>query len=447
LLFVSEKSFQYILFNTEDKFLFLKNPSLYSNHLSDGKNDYYNTNYWKLNYLFNRPIDFDYPHTQLGWSGFFYRSYEHLNEKDIKNRRPVLLFGDSFAMCSDTVQCFEDILNSDEEFSKNNYLLNYGVGGYGVDQISILFNEAVDRFKNPIVIFSLLTSDMDRSLLQARDGQKPYFVLEKNELILKGTPISLSSNDFFHKNPPDIHSYLFNKYKGSNLNIFKNQEDELEQYIYKSKALNKAILLKTIQKLKENKTDFLFLIFHPEHFSSNDWRLEFLKELFINNDVPYLCDLDLRETDNTFEEYNPFNYALKDDGHPTTYLNKLVSSEIKKFTLKPDYRINFKPENYLSYIESKIIKDVKYYKRLILKSPKWLESIKLKASQRNITADSMIYLDALYKANEIKDVLYYKRKIQSNHLWLKATKEKALTRSIPLDSMVTLEAEYMLQNN
>lgn len=444
-LLISELVFRFILFKSGDRFSSLKVPSYYSDHVRTDNQDYYNDNYWKLNYLFNRPMDFDYPHATLGWSGFFYRSYEHLDEKSIKQRKPVLLYGDSFAMCADSVLCFEDILNNDSVFSANHYLLNYGVGGYGVDQISILFKGSVDRFNKPFVIFSLLTSDLDRSMLKVRDGQKPYYTLSNGNLELNGTSISLSSSEFFKQNPPEINSYLWNRFKSSQFSFLNDDKNRLNDYIQQSKALNKAILLDVFKKLKETNTDFVFLIFHPETGSELDWRLTFLRDLFQEYKIPYMCDLDIREADNTFSEYNPFNYALENDGHPTTYLNQLIAKDLKRYILNPKYRKNYSSENYNDFQKSRVIKDVKYYKRLISKSPEWMNAIKQKAIDRNIPLDSMIYLDALYKADEVKDVWYYQRKIRKDTAWLKLIESKAMERGVSLDSMIYLDAMYLLE--
>ena len=89
-----------------------------------------------------------------------YRSASYIN-----NRRSVLLYGDSFTGCYSKGDCFEHILNGDEIFSKNNMLLNYGVGGYGVDQIYSRFKNSVDKYNNPFVVMSLMTLDLDRSIL------------------------------------------------------------------------------------------------------------------------------------------------------------------------------------------------------------------------------------------------------------------------------------------
>ncbi|MBL4710213.1 MAG: hypothetical protein JKY48_17415, partial [Flavobacteriales bacterium] len=152
--FLSEVLFRTILFSDTNLLDSLRVPEYYSDHIKNEEDAFYNDNYWKLNYLFRKPINFESPHPLLGWTGkFYWKSLDHFEQDSVKNKRPILLYGDSFAMCIDSVKCFEDYLNHDKAFIKNHFLLNYGVGGYGVDQIYLLLNETVDRFNKPFIIF------------------------------------------------------------------------------------------------------------------------------------------------------------------------------------------------------------------------------------------------------------------------------------------------------
>lgn len=173
-LILAEYIFRFILFSKIKMFESLRVPSYYVPHINCKDEDFHTVDYWKLNYLFKKDFNIEHPHPILGWTGkFSKKTLEHYNQDKLNDKRPVLLFGDSFAMCIDSVECFEEILNRDTTFSSGHYLLNYGVGGYGIDQIYLLFNATVDSFNNPFVIFSFFTTDMDRSMLYVRDAQKP----------------------------------------------------------------------------------------------------------------------------------------------------------------------------------------------------------------------------------------------------------------------------------
>ncbi len=98
-----------------------REPSFYGDYFSDD-------DYWKLRYkigdIYKPP---EHPHPLLGWVGDFDReNYRHIGDERIAGRTPVLLYGDSFAEC-ETEICFQDLLNGDKDFSKQYYLLNYGV--------------------------------------------------------------------------------------------------------------------------------------------------------------------------------------------------------------------------------------------------------------------------------------------------------------------------------
>lgn len=94
----------------------------------------------------------------------------HQDAGNIGRRRPVLLFGDSFAAGVGDAESFQNILNHDEAFSRDYYLLNYGVSGYGVDQIYLMLQHTLPLYQRTIVIFSLMTFDLDRSILTFREA-------------------------------------------------------------------------------------------------------------------------------------------------------------------------------------------------------------------------------------------------------------------------------------
>jgi hypothetical protein len=366
-LVIGELALRFMLFSKSKSFESLRDPSAYAVYPKDDSEDFSNEDYWKLVYRFRNRNNIENPQPLLGWWGFFNReTLEHVDEKQLQARRPVLLYGDSFAKCVDSVRCFEDILNNDSTFSSDHYLLNYGVGGFGIDQICLLFEETVDRFENPFVIFSLLTTDMDRSMLQFRDAQKPYFEIKGDSLELRGVPIDQSTDEFVKDNPPIIRSYLFNRFRNTILNPVKIQnQDKKKTYIEGIKELNEMIITRAHENLKKSGLGYVFLIFH------------------------------IRENDSTYASYDPYHYAIRGDGHPTSYMNTLIARELKQIILGND-NLGIVKEINNRNLGSVVSRDIEYYKNQILSSPEWLEHFKEKAEKRGITLDSMIYLDAKY---------------------------------------------------
>jgi hypothetical protein len=305
--------------------------------------------YWKLDFLFGssgyKPPKT--PHPLLGWVGWFDReTYRHDEYARIRNKRPVLLYGDSFASCSvSPKECFHGILNSDPGFSKNHFLLNYGVGGYGVSQIFLLYQKSIGQYKNPFVIVSMLTEDLDRSVLSVRVGQTPFFRIVDNSLALSGIPIGPSAESFYSKNPPEITSYLFRMFVHSDLfqkfiqsegppwrikNYFRTKPLQMREQI---EQINRHIILEIIRDLRERNLQFLFLIFHPQWaLRHDDWRDEFLIRLLDSNNVPYLSSkLMLKQhASQLHTRYEDYYLA---GGHPNGYQNRIIANELKSYLL------------------------------------------------------------------------------------------------------------------
>ena len=110
-LLIAELVFRWMVFGTNLKFQHLRNPGLYASETSD--------DYWKLYYrldgFYKPPKN---PQPVLGFISRFDRiTLDHDNIDSLKNKRPVLLYGDSFAQCIDTVECFQHILNRDSSFN------------------------------------------------------------------------------------------------------------------------------------------------------------------------------------------------------------------------------------------------------------------------------------------------------------------------------------------
>ena len=265
-LLIAELVFRWMVFGKNPKFQHLRNPGLYASETSD--------DYWKLYYrldgFYKPPKN---PQPVLGFISRFDRiTLDHDNIDSLKNKRPVLLYGDSFAQCIDTVECFQHILNRDSSFNSDYYLLNYGVGGYGVDQIYLLCSLTVNKFNNPYVIFSILPADMDRSLLTVRTGQKPFFVIENDALVLKGVPINPNPDAFFKENPPSIISYLYAYFLRSDLNPFISLNEGSPAVKKKILDLNEKIILQVERKLKSKGLEHVFLLYDPLYTADGDWR-------------------------------------------------------------------------------------------------------------------------------------------------------------------------------
>ncbi len=108
----------------------------------------------------------------------------------------MLAVGDSFTF-GDNVSDHETWPALLEDISKKKVITG-GVFGYGLDQIFLRARNLIPIYRPDILILSFIPDDIYRCRLSERTGvAKPYFDIDKNELILKNVPIPkpLKSND------------------------------------------------------------------------------------------------------------------------------------------------------------------------------------------------------------------------------------------------------------
>jgi hypothetical protein len=333
---LSEAAYRFMLFSHLPFMERYRDPSLYTDYYSDG-------DWWKLYYLFGKKEHepTKHPHHLLGWTGDFSgESYRHDEAGRIHGKRPVLLYGDSFARCL-TAQsdCFQGILNNDKEFSRQYFMLNYGVAGYGVDQIYLLLKNSIALYEHPYVVVGLYTRDLDRSILPLFVGQKPYFDVVSDDLVLRGTPISDDPTRYLSDNPPKIWSYLYRLWlyqdgRPWRLRLYLRDTDEIHR---KKLLVNEKIVVSMIRELQTRKVDHTFVIFADKNsVNEMEWREGFLLELLDRHDTPYLSSRVIIMDDAKREGRTVEDYYIPVDGHPNAYQNSLVAKELKGRILMGD---------------------------------------------------------------------------------------------------------------
>ena len=116
------------------------------------------------------------------------REYAVEKSPRVNGATRILVLGDSFT--------FGDEVSDDETFC--HYLgqllpeaevMNFGMHGYGHDQMLLLYREVARQYRPDVVIVAFVYLDMDRNLLRFRDYAKPRFVLEKGDLRLDNSPV------------------------------------------------------------------------------------------------------------------------------------------------------------------------------------------------------------------------------------------------------------------
>lgn len=438
----AEFIFRKLIFGKSEAFKNLRDPGYYSDYLNED-------NYWKLYYLFggeSKPPE--NPHPLLGWVGDFNRNtLIHNNAWNIGSKRPVLLYGDSYAQCMPEVLCFQDLLNNTPGFNESHYLINYGVGGYGVDQIQLLFDSTIHFYRDPFVVFSLMVYDLDRTPMSFRTGQKPYYSIVGNSLKLNGVPVDPDPDNFLKNNPPDINSYLYRRFLYSNLNVLSDSLNKKlkrwDEATQNKIALNTAILEGVLKKLKENNIDFVFLVFHylkpgdDEFKVENDdnWRDVFLKEFLAKNEIPFIWSKDLIKKDSAYNGSNYEKYMLLDNGHPTTYFNQIIAREINHRLIENEDIKHNRIDAVVSRIQ---------------RSESWLASIKLKAEKANmplaeaLRGDAQFLIDQMVSSHKVfPGIGYFERKIETDSIWRHAVSEKAKQNRKSLNEQITEDARFV----
>ena len=349
VIILLEEGFQALLFSHVQSFQNLRDPSLYGTAKDED-------DYWKLHYWFSggQTQSRASVHPLLGWTGDFSgETFKHHATSEIDNRVPVLLFGDAFTACKglEKEECFEGIFNSDTTISHDYFLLNYGVSGYGLDQIFLLLQQSVDNYaehlndapsnmegpRRPFIIVSFFSETLDRSILTVSEAPKPYLHAGGKELAIRGTPLYPDPYKFYVEHPPSIVSYL---YRLTENQVFPESPLHISEKT-KAKAwgkivINREILVEMIQELRERELPHLFLIFHlPKEVEEkhNDWHDQYIvTDVLRKHAVPFISSKAVIRKDSIVQNKEIDEYYLP-DSHPNAEQISLIYKEIKNYIL------------------------------------------------------------------------------------------------------------------
>jgi hypothetical protein len=122
-------------------------------------------------------------YVKINEHGFRDDSYS-LERSEIPLR--VAILGDSYAeaLQVNLESTFHGLLES--EYQAHMEVLNFGVSGYSTAQALLQYNNLVRRFRPDVVVLSFYPGNdfLDNSRSLSRGYPRPYFVLEKNGLVL-----------------------------------------------------------------------------------------------------------------------------------------------------------------------------------------------------------------------------------------------------------------------
>jgi hypothetical protein len=100
----------------------------------------------------------------------------------------VLVVGDSFTF-GDEVRDEETYPYLLDQLLPEAEVVNFGVHGYGHDQILLLLREKALAYQPDLVVLGFVRDDMERNMLSFRDFAKPHFVLAGKGLSLRNVPL------------------------------------------------------------------------------------------------------------------------------------------------------------------------------------------------------------------------------------------------------------------
>jgi len=212
---------------------------------------------------------------ELGWAPWNMRDFVHPGEARLGERRPVLLYGDSFSACTTPgAECFQGLMERDP-LGKTHCLLNLGAHAYGLDQIAMLIERTVDRFveRDPVVIVGLLVDrDLDRAGLTFRGTQnKPRFDLRGGELVL----VPPRPNGVLPPLPPALLSLRLAVHAlpvpGRVHDLFCGRRAAIER----NRVRCRALLTSIVRGLEARGVESFFLLFHSlETLEERTWEGE-----------------------------------------------------------------------------------------------------------------------------------------------------------------------------
>jgi len=258
--------------------------------------------WWQLRRRFGEGVEPDRPASydpELGWipAGVVNKlNYDHFARRGLAQRRPVLLYGDSFAQCVTSERdCFQGLLEA-SELGARFALMNYGCGGYGLDQTYLMWKRSMGLWTElrPIVLFSLLVDDdLDRSLLELRGWAKPRFQIRDGELVLERERVPESTAWLADAIPPPT-SWAWRALVRSRAvpRALRARLSGETRRAQRARDLGALMLEDVARELRELRLPFGFVLFHsfegtraPERL---EWREDFLVELMEQLDAPYV---------------------------------------------------------------------------------------------------------------------------------------------------------------
>jgi len=339
ILFVGELVFR---LGIAAKISFFRVPDQYADELSDD-------DYWKLHQLWVREggstgtgaVD-----PLLGWAprktprnplGVITESAAYV--PDFAGR-VILCFGDSFMAGAQQLPIADRLPQQLAAVLPQYEVYNFGVGGYGVDQILLRFRTVHPQFAQAVVVIGILTRDLDRSVLTYRGAPKPYFVLEDDRLVLREPAADPSR--FLLEHPPSIHSYFLSFLSTRTWRLVETvYGDHIKRRSAKI-AINARIIEEMVGEARAHRLEPIFVIFYVnQELHVTSWRERLIKDALSNVSARYVDSKKLfLEASGSERKSTRRFYLLPGNGHPNGAGYQLLATELAKVIVESETRRN-----------------------------------------------------------------------------------------------------------
>jgi hypothetical protein len=293
--------------------------------------------YWKLQWILQREhlLPAVHPDPEIGWLGAAEPgSYAHPGEARVQGRRPVLLFGDSYAQCAtDPGECFQGLLEG-SDLGREYALVNYGVGGYGVDQMYLLLRRVLPRFaaQKPIVVFAvMLDDDFNRSLLGVRCWPKSRARLEQGALRLE-SPGLTDPDEYLRAHPLAGWSWVWRLF------VHRGGGAPVAERV----AVNRALLDAVAAELDTAGLEHVFLFFNGEQTlfdePAQQWSVDLARDFQRETGQPCVWTrpyLRAAAGDDPLRAKELFGVSGKGIGHYNAWGNRVAFEALRQGLLAP----------------------------------------------------------------------------------------------------------------
>lgn len=260
------------------------------------------------------PAAFD---PELGWVGesFDPATFRHRNEAHVGARRTVLLYGDSFAACGrHKATCWDAELER-SPLGADHALLNYGVSGYGLDQILLLFERTIDLHaaRDPLVLVGVFVDDdLDRAGQRLTTAPKPWFELEQGNLVYHA-PLADSRLGFLRAAPPRPASFVWRRFLRTGIlpEEWSASLAGVPAKVAETAALDRLLLRRFQAGLEARGLSAVFVLFHGRAsigVESFGWQEPLLLEELTALGLPHVStrtefQADMRRTGRRVNDY------------------------------------------------------------------------------------------------------------------------------------------------